>query len=231
MSAERWTEWTGMGPARDSRGTPTTGTEPACMECRAPACHTDGPDRQRARPRHRVAVRAGRGDRLAPARARLCRGAAHHRPAPARGARRHVAPFQLTDGVELFPSCRVEHDVINDNPFEFAFVEIEVKGSEVSDGFQLGSRSRELTATKRTISMIGPLTQVATRCRSRSIAPFLGAAAATAKSARFGGDCRLPTSHCQAQVEAFNAGKQLLVWRQQVGFAAARSGTSAHGVL
>jgi hypothetical protein len=32
-------------------------------------------------------------------------------------------------------------------------------------------------------------------------------------------------------VEAFEAGKQLLVWRQQAGFAAARSGTSAHGVL
>ena len=36
---------------------------------------------------------------------------------------------QLTAGVSYFRAAGVEHDVINDNEFEFAFVEIEVKGS------------------------------------------------------------------------------------------------------
>jgi quercetin dioxygenase-like cupin family protein len=34
----------------------------------------------------------------------------------------------LTVGVSYFRSAGVEHDVINDNDFEFVFVEIEVKG-------------------------------------------------------------------------------------------------------
>ena len=43
------------------------------------------------------------------------------------GTMRHS---QLTAGVSYFRAAGVEHDVINDNDFEFAFVEIEVKGSE-----------------------------------------------------------------------------------------------------
>lgn len=40
------------------------------------------------------------------------------------GTARHSA---LTAGVSYFKSAGVEHDVINDNPFDFAFVEIELK--------------------------------------------------------------------------------------------------------
>ena len=36
---------------------------------------------------------------------------------------------QLTAGVSYFRPAGVEHDVINDNDFEFVFVEIEMKGS------------------------------------------------------------------------------------------------------
>jgi beta-alanine degradation protein BauB len=36
---------------------------------------------------------------------------------------------ELSAGVSYFRPTGVEHDVINDNAFEFAFVEIEVKGS------------------------------------------------------------------------------------------------------
>ena len=40
-----------------------------------------------------------------------------------------LRPSQLTAGVSYFRPASVEHDVINDNDFEFVFVEIEVKGS------------------------------------------------------------------------------------------------------
>ena len=40
------------------------------------------------------------------------------------GTSRH---FELTIGSSYFRPAGVEHDVINDNPFEFAFVEIEIK--------------------------------------------------------------------------------------------------------
>ncbi len=36
---------------------------------------------------------------------------------------------QLTAGVSYFRAAGVEHDVINDNEFEFAFVEVEMKAS------------------------------------------------------------------------------------------------------
>ena len=35
---------------------------------------------------------------------------------------------QLTAGTSYFRPASVEHDVINDNDFEFVFVEVEVKG-------------------------------------------------------------------------------------------------------
>ena len=40
------------------------------------------------------------------------------------GASRHA---QLTAGVSYTRSAGVEHDVINDNDFEFVFIEIEIK--------------------------------------------------------------------------------------------------------
>jgi quercetin dioxygenase-like cupin family protein len=36
----------------------------------------------------------------------------------------------LTAGVSYFRSAGVEHDVINDNDFEFVFIEIEMKASQ-----------------------------------------------------------------------------------------------------
>lgn len=41
------------------------------------------------------------------------------------GTTRHS---ELTAGVSYFREAGVEHDVINDNAFEFAFVEVEMKG-------------------------------------------------------------------------------------------------------
>lgn len=40
------------------------------------------------------------------------------------GTARHA---ELTTGVSYFKSAGVEHDVVNDNPFDFVFVEIELK--------------------------------------------------------------------------------------------------------
>lgn len=42
---------------------------------------------------------------------------------PGGGTRRS----KLTAGVSYFREAGVEHDVINDNPFEFVFVEVEMK--------------------------------------------------------------------------------------------------------
>jgi hypothetical protein len=64
-----------------------------------------------------MAVSAGQPYRLAQAYARLCRGADG----------KATVPAPLRAGVSYARQTGVEHDVINDNDFEFVFVEIEVK--------------------------------------------------------------------------------------------------------
>ena len=77
-----------------------------------------------------MAVRAGRGDGLAPPRARLCGGAADHGPAALAEPGGTLRHSQLSAGGSYFRPAGVEYDVINDNEFEFVFVEIEMmKGS------------------------------------------------------------------------------------------------------